>query len=55
MSARTRTMAGVMARFLQRLLRGGVGHFVDIDNDVAGVADQMANDRGADEATATGQ
>jgi len=55
MSAWTSRWRGVAARFLQRLFRGGVGHLIDIDHDVTGVADQAANDRGANEAAATGQ
>ena len=45
----------VMPGFLQRLFRGGVGHLVDIDHDVTGLPDQMADHRGADETAAPGQ
>ena len=43
-------MAVVVARFLQRVFRGGVGHLVDVDHHVVGPAQDVANHGGADEA-----
>ena len=48
-------MAGVAARLLQRLLRRGVGHLVDVDHDVIGAAHQVAHHGRTDEAAAAGQ
>ena len=48
-------VAGVVQGALQRVLGGGVGHLVDVDDVVAGRADQVADHRRADEATAAGE
>ena len=48
-------MAVVPARLLQRLLGGRVGHLVDIDHDVVGVAQQVPHHRRADEPASAGQ
>ena len=48
-------VAVVVARLLQRLLRGGVGHLVDVDHHVVGVAHQVAHHGGTDEAATAGQ
>ena len=46
---------GVAQSFLQRVLRGGVGHLIDVDDVVAGGPDEVADDGRADEATAAGK
>ena len=48
-------VAVVRPRLLQRVLGGGVGHLVDVDHHVVGVADQVADHGGADEPAAAGQ
>ena len=48
-------MAVVPKTFLQRVFRGGVGHLVDIDDDVIGVAQQVAHHGGADKSASAGQ
>jgi len=48
-------MARMGARLLQRVLGCGVGHLVDVYDLMVGGADQMANDRRADEAAAAGK
>jgi len=48
-------MAVMVPSLLERILGGGVGHFVDVDHDVAGLADQMADHGGADEPATSGQ
>ena len=47
-------VAGVAARLLERLFRGGVGHLVHVDHAVVGGADEMADHGRADEAAAAG-
>lgn len=39
---------------IERVFRGGVGHFVNIDNVMTGRCDQVPDNRGTDEAAATG-
>ena len=48
-------MAAVAQGLFQRIFRGGVGHLVDVDDLVAGGADQVADDGRADEATTAGK
>ena len=45
----------VAARFLQRILRCGIGQLVDVDHHVIGMAHQMAHHGGTDEAASAGQ
>ena len=48
-------MPVVAPPLLQRLLRGGVGHLVDIDHHMVGVAQQMTHHGGAYEAASARQ
>ena len=47
-------VAVVPKTFLQRIFRGGVGHLVDIDHHVVGVAQQMSHHSGADKSASAG-
>ena len=55
MSALHQDMAVVPKTFLQRVFRRGVGHLVDVDHHVIGVAQQMSHHRGADKSAPAGQ
>jgi hypothetical protein len=48
-------VAGMLAGFLERVLGRGVGHLVDVDNDMVGVAQHVADHGGTDKPASTGQ
>ena len=55
MSARTSVWRGLVRAVLQRVLRGGVGHLVDVHDAGVAVAQQVADHGRADEAAPAGQ
>ena len=55
MSARTSVWRGSPGRLLQRVLGGGVGHLVDVDDGVPARAQEVTHHGGADEPTTAGQ
>jgi hypothetical protein len=48
-------MARVVRRLLQRILRSGVGHLVDVHHDMASEPHEMPHHGGTDEPAASGQ